>query len=161
MAQHRDLERLLATASRLVAPVVQQAFQAGLKIGAEQEKARVADALKALGISLAGDKPTATPKSEQKGSGKSPPKSGEYGAITGPVRRAVRELDPGPHGVSPQEVLDYIHNWSGTSDIDVMQVRTAMKVLAKRDELTRVERGRYTKGPKLKADKPAQQTIFS
>lgn len=74
----------------------------------------------------------------------------EYGGITNPVRKALAILGQknGPAGVTPEDVTTYCTRALG-ANITVGQVRTSLKVLAKRSEATRLERGVYGPGPKL------------
>jgi len=61
----------------------------------------------------------------------------------------MRDLRGEEGGVGPREVLDYLHLWPSTATIDIGQIRTALKVLAKGRELRRVKRGKYVPSPTL------------
>lgn len=81
----------------------------------------------------------------------------EYGAISGHVRSALRAMKDLPGGVSPVEVKKHLDGKG--LDIDIGQIRTSLKVLAKQKEAVRIERGKYTVGPKM-ADTGESKDLF-
>src|SRR5690606_6901190 len=83
----------------------------------------------------------------------------DYGAISKPMRRALMVLRSAPGGVSANDVQDYCrHNLD--TDLTIQQVRSILKVFARRGEATRLERGRYTAGPKLLASESGQPDMW-
>lgn len=83
----------------------------------------------------------------------------DYGAVSKPIRRALADLRAEPGGVSASEVQEYCRD-SLFIDLTVQQVRSILKVFARRGDATRLARGRYAAGPKLFASEPSLSDIW-
>jgi hypothetical protein len=147
MSEHNDHDSLLDEAIA----AVRRVYNAGVAAGVTKERARLLQALQHGGESPPAVRVPPYTATEQarlrpatEGADTAPK---EYGAISKPIRQALDDIGRMLDGVTPQEVADYCARHG--SSIGVEQARTALKVLAKRGEAQRLERGRYIAGPKL------------
>lgn len=155
-----DLGALAREAGGVFSDYVRRAFELGVAAGTQrgiaQERERVAQAFQSLGIPVQVGKPAPTqpPAAAEHLSARPQPRGGatpEYGGIIQHVREALRTADLLNDSVTPQEVLERCRLRPGGTAIDISQVRTALKVLARRGEASRLSRGNYTASPKLLA----------
>ncbi len=120
----------------------------GQKVGEAKERARVA---KLLGIASS----VATANAVRVQRDLAPPNVVvAYGEITRMVQNALREIGTQKEGVDAAAVTEYIHQWPSGLAVDIGQVRTALKVMAKHEEAKRVTRGRYVVGPAMPKQHP-------
>jgi hypothetical protein len=148
MSNTPELDKLLNEVDRLketLRRTYQAGINAGIKIGKRLEQERVA---KALGLVPAsgGALSTLTRLDDDDGEEqaiKTLATTLEYGAIAAPVRNGLRIAGDVPEGIGAQELTDYIRHWPSSAGIEVAQVRTALKVLARRGEAIRLTRGKY------------------
>lgn len=143
MAQNAELDKLLGSASREAQEAVRRAYKLGCEQGAQKERARLEEVFAQAGFVRA-----SKPGPEK--SALTPPSSVQYGVISTAVKGALRALSHIKEGVTAQDVIDQIARGpEGSVAVDIVQARTALKVLAKAKQIRRLERGRYIAGPAL------------
>lgn len=155
MADDPEIEKLLALLQKTpisgVPDLIRQAYRAGMET-ARSDGQRIERALKQAGfIRAPGSEYSDTPLPLRMAA-MTPPAQKAYGSIMKPVRIAMRALAETKGGVDAQQMLAYMNAHNLGRDITLEQVRTALKVLAKRDEAKRLKRGKYAPGPKMKPE---------
>lgn len=162
MADDPEIEKLLALLQKTpisgVPDLIRQAYRAGMET-ANVDGQRIERALRQAGFIRAIDGDYSNTPLPLRVAAPSPPAQKAYGSIMKPVRIAMRALAETRGGVDAQQVLSYMKSHNLGSDISLEQVRTALKVLAKRDEARRLKRGKYAPGPKLKSNQPEQAPL--
>ncbi len=142
-----ELDRLLSQASDEISDWIRRAFETGVK----QERGR----LTAL-INAESPQPEPPPASYRQVHGalrepplpespqrEPPPSPANYGRVIGAVRAALHAIPIGPGGVDAGSILKHLMHVAPDRHISDGQVRTCLKQLLDREEVIRVERGRF------------------
>jgi hypothetical protein len=141
-----ELDKLLVAFHDDGAALLRRVFEAGMRRGIEQEKARVRQLLldDLIGDDVVEDRSGAQSHAPRHAPSQS---AGTYGVVIGFVRTGLRALGrTAPSGVGPAEVEDYCNNQL-SAGLDRLQVLTALKQMTKRGEAFRLARGRYLPTP--------------
>jgi hypothetical protein len=136
-ALHGDGRKLLKQAFDLGAAQVPKAREDGIALGIAQERRRIAKLVESPSTETYGVT-TRTNGGDQ-----------VYGAIAAPVRDALRDICRTKPTATIREIYD--HARQAGHNLEIGQVRTALKVLARKESQVakRVVRGQYAPGPKM------------
>jgi hypothetical protein len=167
MADPSDLGKLLqeaATHAADMCTLVKRAYQLGvgdraqareegIALGVTRARAEITRALLAAGVSL----PTVS-RGANAANGTNKSSGRSYGAISAPVREALRHLAQTKGSASATDI--HAHLQRAGHAFDISQVRTALKVMARSNAkmAKRLERGRYTVGPNMPPPPPSADT---
>jgi hypothetical protein len=140
MPENAQLEALFAKAHESLKEAMRAAWYGGVEHGTKTERERLIGLIQ--GEAKAQSKPEPAVREPVPVSPTPEPQaSSEYGAIIRPVREALQALGGALDGITAPELAESIRQQH--PGIEVNQIRTALKVLAKRGEAVRLERGRY------------------
>lgn len=135
-----ELDRLLAQASGQVSDLIRRAYEAGVR----QERARLTAIINAdlqqPETPAAGSRETSPPEPARR---PAMPNAENYGKVIGAVRNAFRTMQIGAGGIDAGSILRYLNRAEPELHINDGQVRTALKQLLGREEVVRVDRGRF------------------
>jgi hypothetical protein len=136
-----ELDRLLAQASGEIGNLIRRAFEAGVK----QERARLTALINADPQQLEEEPPSyrrdaLLPESPPH---QTPTASANYGRVIGAVRDVFHTMHIGSSGIDAGSILNHLMRTAPDRHINGGQVRTALKQLLDREEVVRVERGRF------------------
>jgi hypothetical protein len=142
MTNTPDLSRLLAGTDDALRKAIEVAYAKGV----EDERKRLMKLLRGNEAPAANTMPTAPKTSPaRKPRRKRTSDAQGYGAVIGPVRRALSAMGARPGGVSNSDIVNYCAGILG-HPLTSMQVRNALKMLVKRREAKRVGTGRFAPG---------------